>query len=174
MSIATLRSGSDSELLRVGDLLPPLKGQFLSGGDAVLPNASSGTVTVVAMGFTYKSRFAVEAWANWYRTTMGPRTGVAFYEVPMIGGMATFGRWFIDRGMRNGTPVELHNHVITVYGGTDDWKRRLSYSREHKDDAYLIVLDRKGIVQHLHHDAFGGWRSVELQSLITSSANGRP
>ena len=62
----------------------------------------------------------------------------------MIGGMATLGRWFINRGMRSGTPVELHDHVITVYGGTGDWKQRLSYSTRHEDDAYLIVLDSAG------------------------------
>ena len=29
----------------------------------------------------------------------------------MIGGAAILGRWFINRGMRNGTPTELHDHV---------------------------------------------------------------
>lgn len=50
-----------------------------------------------------------------------PTMAETFFEVPMIGGMATFGRWFINRGMRSGTAVELHDHVITVYGGTGDW-----------------------------------------------------
>jgi hypothetical protein len=154
MSIATLRASPEQESLRVGAPLPTLKGQFLTGRDAVLPQASSGKVALVAMGFTYKSRFPVEAWGNWYRATMGSRTDVTFFEVPMIGGFATLGRWFIDRGMRSGTPVELHDHVITVYGGTGDWKQRLSYSPQREDDAYLIVLDREGVVRWLHHGVF--------------------
>ena len=105
MSIATLRAGPRRNPLRVGDRLPRLKGQFLTGRDAELPQAASGKVALVAMGFTYKSRFPVEAWADWYRTTIGSTTDVTFFEVPMIGGLATLGRWFIDRGMRNGTPV---------------------------------------------------------------------
>ena len=81
------------------------------------------------MGFTYRSRFPVEALrADWYRTTIDPTTAVTFFGGSMVGGMATLGRWFINRGMRRGTPVELHDHVITVYGGTSDWKQRLSYS----------------------------------------------
>jgi len=173
MSMATLHAGSTREFLRVGDPFPALEGRTLTGRDATLPQAASGKVTLVAMGFTYQSRFPVEAWADWYRTTVGSRPDVALFEVPMIGGLATLGRWFIDRGMRSGTPVELHDRVITVYGGTGDWKKRLAYSTEHKDDAYLIVLDPDGIVQWLHHGGFDPARADDLRGLLTSLADGR-
>jgi len=172
MSIATLRAGPAQDSLQVGDRLPALEGQFLSGRDAELPRASSGKVTFVAMGFTYKSRFPVEAWGSWYRATIGSRTDVTFFEVPMIGGLATLGRWFIDRGMRSGTPVELHDRVITVYKGTGDWKKRLAYSAGREDDAYLIVLDRDGVVRWLHHGGFDQPRADELRTLLTSLADG--
>jgi hypothetical protein len=174
MSTATLRAGSAQDSLRVGDRLPLLKGQFLSGRDAELPRASSGKVALVAMGFTYKSRLPVEAWGGWCRATLGSRTEVTFFEVPMIGGLATLGRWFIDRGMRSGTPAELHDRVITVYKGTGDWKKRLAYSAERADDAYLIVLDKDGIVQWLHDGGFDQARAAGLRDLLTSLADGRP
>jgi hypothetical protein len=173
MSMATLRAGPTLESLRVGDRLPILKGQFLSGRDVELPRASSGKIALVAMGFTYKSRFPVEGWGGWYRATIGSRSDVTLFEVPMIGGLATLGRWFIDRGMRSGTPAELHEHVITVYGGTGDWKRRLSHAPAHEDDAYLIVLDRDGIVRWLHHGGFDPARADNLRGLLTSLADGR-
>ena len=173
MSMAPLQTGPAQDSLRIGDALPVLKGQFLSGRDAELPRAASGQVALVVMGFTYRSRFPVEAWGSWYRATIGSRTDVSFFEVPMIGGLATLGRWFIDRGMRSGTPVDLHDRVITVYGGTGKWKRRLSYSREHQDDAYLIVVDREGIVRTLHHGAFDQARADDLRELLTSLADGR-
>ena len=66
MSMATLRAAPAQESLRVGDRLPVLKGQFLAGRDAELPRASSGKVALVAIGFTYQSRFPVEAWGSWY------------------------------------------------------------------------------------------------------------
>jgi len=173
MSMAALRAGPAQESLRVGDRLPVLKGQFLSGRDAELPRASSGKVALIAMGFTYKSRVPVEAWGSWYRATIGSRTDVTFFEVPMIGGLATLGRWFIDRGMRSATPVELHDQVITVYKGSDDWKKRLAYSAGRGDDAYLIVLDRDGIVQWLYHGEFDQARADDLRGLLMSLANGR-
>jgi glucose dehydrogenase len=162
MSMATLRAGRVQELLRIGDPLPTLEGQLLTGRDAALPQAASGKVALVP----------VEAWADWYRRTIGSRADVALFEVPMIGGVARLGRWFIDRGMRSGTPVDLHDQVLTVYGGTDVWKRRLSHSPEHKDDAYLIVVDREGVVRWLHHGAFDQSRSDELDALLTSLAGG--
>ncbi len=74
MWTATLRAVPAQEPLQVGDRLPALKGQFLTGRDALLPQASSGQVALVAIGFTYKSRVPVEACADWYRTTIGSTT----------------------------------------------------------------------------------------------------
>lgn len=168
MSTAILLASPADHSLQVGDALPILTGQFLTGRAAVLPQDSAGKVTLVALGFTYSSRYAVEAWAEWYRTTIDSGTDVRFFEVPMIGGLATLGRWFIDRGMRSGTPADLHEQVITVYQGTGDWKKRLSYADDHKDDAYLIVFDRAGVVRWLHHGGFDTTRSDELKAVLVS------
>lgn len=170
IAMTTLRATATQESLRVGERMPELKGQTLTGRTAALPQVSAGKVTLVAMGFTYSSRYAVEAWAEWFRTTIDPTTGATFFEVPMLGGAATLGRWFIDRGMRKGTPVELHDQVITVYGGTGDWKKRLAYPSgdKNKDDAYLIVFDREGIVRWLYHGAFDKARSEELKDVLTA------
>src|SRR3954470_15949261 len=170
MSIATLAAGAAQESLQVGDPLPRLTGHLLTGSEAVLPQALAGKVALIAMGFTYKSRFPVEAWADWYRATIDWTTAVTFLEVPMIGGAATLGRWFIDRGMRKGTPAELHDQVLTVYGGTGEWKKRLLYSAAHENDAYLIAVDREGIVRWVHHGAFEQWRADELHAVLTSLA----
>ena len=135
--------------LAIGDRLPPLKGEFLSGRTAVLPQAASGRVALLMLGFTYESRFQVEAWANRFRQDFGTKPGVTFFEVPMIGGMARLGKWFIDGGMRRGTPKADHENVITVYGGTDEWKQRVGF-RDPKA-AYLILLGPNGNV---------AWRTV--------------
>ena len=53
--------------LAVGDQLPHFRGEFLSGRTAVLPQAASGRVALLMLGFTYDSRFQVEAWAKKFR-----------------------------------------------------------------------------------------------------------
>ena len=87
---------------------------------AQLPEAAAGEVAFVAMGFTYKSRFPVEEFAKRFRADFGKEPRATFFEVPMIGGMAVMGKWFIDSGMRRGTPKEDHEHVITVYNGAGE------------------------------------------------------
>jgi hypothetical protein len=43
--------------LAVGDTLPTLRGEFLTGRPALLPQAASGRVALLLLGFTYDSRF---------------------------------------------------------------------------------------------------------------------
>lgn len=138
--------------LSPGEPLPALRGEFLSGRPAVLPGAASGRVALLALGFTYDSRFAVEAWIGRFRKDLGDNPQVTFYEIPMIGGMARLGKWFIDSGMRKGTPKSDYEHVITVYGGTDPWKQRLGFRSP--TTAYLVLLDQNGVVRWLHNGPF--------------------
>ena len=120
--------------------------------DAELPAASKGKVALAALGFTYDSRFAVEAWSKRFKGEFGGRPGVTFFEIPMIGGMGRLGKFFIDRGMRKNTATELHENVITVYGGTGDWKTRVGFKQE--DAAYLLLIDAQGIVRWIHAGMF--------------------
>jgi len=143
-----LMASSMIPMLTPGTPMPVLKGEFLTGQPAALPDAASGRVALLALGFTYDSRFAVEDWVGRFRREFGNQPLVTFYEVPMIGGMARLGKWFIDSGMRKGTPRGDYEHVITVYGGTDPWKRRLGF--QSPNAAYLILLDPRGVVRWRH------------------------
>ena len=126
-----------------------------------MQKAASGHVALPLLGFTYESRFAVEAWAERFRGQFGADPRVTFYEIAMIGGLARMGKWFIDSGMRRGTRKEDYEHVITVYGGTDAWKQSVGF-RDPKA-AYLILLDRRGRI---------AWRLPRLSNLsITGRHN---
>lgn len=87
-------------ILTPGELMPGSKGKFLTGRPAALLDAASGRVALLPLGLTCDSRFAVEAWVGRFRKDFGDKPQVAFYEVPMIGGMARLGKWFIDSRMR--------------------------------------------------------------------------
>jgi hypothetical protein len=154
--------------LTVGERLPELKGEYLTGRIAVLPGASSGRAALLLLGFSYDSRLAVEAWAKRFRAGFDQNPSVTFYEVPMIGGMARLGKWFIDSGMRRGTPKADHEHVITVYGGVDPWKQRLG-AKDGKA-AYLIVLDKSGRVAWLHAGPFDEAVFQTLSAQVTQLA----
>ncbi len=156
--------------LTTGTPMPQLKGEFLTSREAVLPEAATGKVALVAIGFTYNSRFPVEAWISHFRKDYGTNPAVTFFEVPMIGGMARLGKWFIDSGMRSGTPKSDQENVITVYGGTDAWKARVGL--KNADDACLLLLDGKGIVRWTHNGPFDEAAYKELTAQMTALQSG--
>ncbi len=163
---ADVQDSSPGEPLQRGMRLPTLTGDYLTGRKASLPGEASGKVTLLALGFTYDSRFAVEEWMKHFRAKYGKNAAVTFYEVPMIGGMARLGSWFINRGMRKGTPKDLHENVITVYGGTGQWKSRLRYEEE--DAAYLILLDTHGVIRWLHAGPYDESRFNEMAAEVSA------
>jgi hypothetical protein len=173
---STASSFSDDRpaALQPGSPMPRLEGDLLSGGRAVLPDAARGKVTFLALGFSYDSRFAVEKWGKWFRDQRGSRPDVAFYEVPMMGRAARLGRFFIDRGMRGGTPKELHGNVITVYGDTGPWKTRLGVSDRTEKDAYLLLVDKQGVVRWMHHGPFDEARAAELVAALDQLSSTQP
>ena len=80
----------------------------------------------------------------------------------MLGQGARLARWFIDSGMRRGTPRDLHENVLTVYGSTGDWKQRLAVV----DDklAYLVLIDREGRVRWIHAGMFEATKLADLRT----------
>jgi hypothetical protein len=161
-----LMASSLISTLPIGKSLPPLRGEFLTGRQAQLPDAASGRVSLLALGFTYDSRFPVEAWIGRFRKDFGSDTRVTFYEIPMIGGMARLGKWFIDSGMRKGTPKSDQENVITVYGGTDSWKQRVGYASP--DAAYLVLLDKHGAVRWRNSGTFDEKAYLDLSATVSA------
>jgi len=155
--------------LAVGDMFPRLEAEFLTGRKAVLPDAAAGKSALVMMGFTYDSRFAVEKWAEHVSREFSANDKLTFFEVPVIGGMGRMAKWFIDSGMRKGTPKELHENVITVYGGADRWKKAMGFSKADEDAAYLALLGPDGRVQWMHRGAF---TDEALEALKAAIAGG--
>ncbi|MBN8734603.1 MAG: hypothetical protein J0L64_28990, partial [Acidobacteria bacterium] len=56
---ATLAPAATNPPLAPGDPLPNLSGDDLTGKRVTLPAASQGRVTLLLLGFSYDSRFAV-------------------------------------------------------------------------------------------------------------------
>jgi ATP10 protein len=156
-------------LLKSGEPLPPIRGEFLSGKNASLPEVAAGKVALLALGFSYDSRFPVEDWVKKFREAFGKNPSVTFYEIPMIGGIARLGKWFIDSGMRKGTPPQLHENVITVYGNTDVWKKRVNFNEP--NHAYLILLDMKGNVRWVYHGNYCEKDFLQLSSKVKELLN---
>ncbi len=140
---AGLALAETRETLTVGAPLPPLTGRNLAGEKVTVLEAAHGRVTLLALGFSYDSRHAVDAWADRFRGEFHADSRVTCLELPMMSGVgARMGKPFIERGMRSGTPKALYRNVVVVWSDVGDWQDRL-HVRDSKL-AYLMLLDRKG------------------------------
>lgn len=154
--------------LRIGDRLPDLSGETLNGQAVTLPALAAGAPALLLMGFTYDARTPVEQWSAWCRKTLGP--GTVCYEMPMLGGMARLASPFIKSGMRKSTPEALRDHVVTVTSKTGDWKDRVGYTSAIEDDAFLVLIDRGGIVRWVAHGDATPERTAALQRELAALA----
>ena len=66
-----LMASSVMSALAPGEPMPALKGEFLTGRQARLPGAAAGRAALLALGFTYDSRVAVEVWIGRFRKDFG-------------------------------------------------------------------------------------------------------
>lgn len=147
LAILTLVSTPAAEQppLTPGTMLPTLTGTDLNGTSVSLPAAAAGRITVVAFGFSYASRYPVEAWTEHVRAKWGAHDRVMWYQVPMIGGLARLAKPFITGGMKKDTPAAERRHSMVVFGGVGDWKKRLGVTDD--ELAYVVVVDGSGVVR---------------------------
>lgn len=147
-----------------GKALPPLKGEYLSGRKANLPADAKGRIALLLFGFSYPSRLQVDEWAAHWEKEYSSDASLAVYEIPMIGGIERLGRFFINRGMRHGTPHEKHENVITVYGGTGPWKKLLQVTDTKL--AYAILVDQQGVVRWSHRGLYSEAAFNQLSEVV--------
>jgi hypothetical protein len=159
--VAAMEQGAPN--LPAGSTLPPFTGEDLTGAKVTLPDAARGQVTLIAFGFSYESRKPVEAWSAHLRERFGANDQFAWYQVPMVGGIGRLAKPFIMNGMRKQSRPNPRNSVI-VFGGVGPWKKRLGV----KDDglAYLVLLDRGGVVRWQHAGDFDAGTAVILDTRV--------
>lgn len=150
-------------MLDIGKSMPELKGEFLSGKKAVLPDAAKGKVAMFLVGFSYESRFAVEAWAARYKKDFGSNSKITFFEVPVIGGLGMLGKPFIDRGMRRGTPKELHENVLTVYGGAGTLRK--AFRSTNDKYAVVVLCDAQGLTRWTWEGMMDEGKYLEMKGI---------
>lgn len=161
----------------LGQRLPTLEGQALSGRHVRLPDDAAGKVALVAMGFAYSARWAVEDWVDAFNNRFAHRKDVTFYEIPMIGGVARLAAPMIETAMRSATPDSLQDHVVTIYGSMGSIREALGVTNE--SDAWIFLIDPDGTVLFESRGSFDAARldrlaSVAELALSSGQARGGP
>ncbi|GEM_PF-3444523 len=146
----------------VGRTLPTIGGSTLSGREVLLPSDTLGKVTMLVLGFSYSASDQIERWISAFRERFGADHDVIFFEVAILPGVYRVASPMIDAGMKRGTPSEMHDRVVSVYGPVGDFREVLGASP--RSDAWIYLLDRDGKVAFQYGGRFDRRKFGDLVS----------
>ena len=155
---------ANAPILVPGVELPLLEVRALSGDLATLPRDARGHAAVLVIGFSKAAAKISRAWLDSCRSAAaaGPAgSNVYCYDVRMLEGVPRVLRSMVERGMRNGLPVELQRQTLLVYTENDAWSERVGATDD--KTAYVIGCDREG---HVRGTATGQFVELELKKIL--------
>jgi len=148
---------------------PRLQEENLAGQQVVLPDAASGKVAVLVIGFTHASQKPCEAWAKRLLQDFGSNPAAVAFQLAVIEDAPRFIRGMITSGMKKGLPENQRGTFIPVMHEEAALKTLVGYKAA--DDAYIVVLDRGGKVVYQTHSAAPDAGYSELRAKLAGLLN---
>jgi hypothetical protein len=125
--------------------IPEAHGTALDGTAVVLPDALKGKVGVLVVGFSHASQGQVTNWGRLITADYGTTPGLAYYEIPMLGGAPKMLRGMIVKSMAKSVPAAEKPHFLPLTEDDKPWRRVAHYDKA--DDAYIVLVDGDGAVR---------------------------
>ena len=126
--------------------IPALRGVALNGDPVRLPEALKGKVGVLVLGFSQSARGQVTAWATKIAADYRDVSGVAYYELPMMGSVPRVLRGLVLRKISSDVPERAKRRFLPVYDHEPEWRAAARFGRA--EDAYVLVVDENGVVRY--------------------------
>jgi len=144
--------------------LPTIEGESLAGKDVVLPNASAGKVAVLIFGFSKASKNPSSAWAAKLYDDLGTQSGFELYQMPVLEDVPRLIRGMVISGIKKGVAENRRDHFVPIVHGEDLLKQLVNYREP--DDAYLVLIDRSGMIVRQEHGQFDSARYSRFRGEI--------
>lgn len=125
---------------------PALSGKDLHGVSQALPEALSGTVSILVVGFSKGSGKACQAWEDRIWADWGANTRVALKTLIELEGAPSFIVPFIVRGIKKGKSAERFGSVLVLRDGRQSLAELAGYAAAAADAAYILLLDKSATV----------------------------
>jgi len=146
--------------------LPKIEGESLAGRHVALPDAVSGKVAVLVLGFSKASKTPTSAWGQRIEMDFAKTPALVLYQLPVLEDMPGFIRGMVISNIKNGVPDERRDYFVPVVKGESELKKLVNYKEP--DDAYLILLNRKGEIVYQMHGALTEPSYAELHQRISA------
>jgi len=126
--------------LKVGDMMPTVSGQSVSGKLIKLPAADAGTMRLVVFSFSRAAAGDSQLWNEQVARDAGWSEPVITFRVIMLESVPRLFRAMAVAGIKNSMPQGLWDTTVLSYEDETNWNQYLSVSTEKK--AYVILLGR--------------------------------
>jgi hypothetical protein len=124
--------------------IPTARGTTLAGKDIALPNSLNGKFGVLVLGFSHASQEQVADWGRLIEAQYGQSPRVTYFEVAMLGRAPKMLRGMIVKQMTSSVPGAERAHFVPLLEDDKPWRAVAHFGKS--DDAYLLVVDRDGLV----------------------------
>jgi hypothetical protein len=135
--------------LHMGDALPQISGETLSGKQLTLP-AAAGQPAVVSFSFSRTGGKDSSQWSDHVEKDF-PAVGHP-YTLMMIEAAPKFVRGMIISGSKKGMSPAAQDRCIAMEKDEDIWKQRIGFTTD--DRAYVFLLGRDGRIRWRSSGAF--------------------
>lgn len=124
-------------------VFPTLQARNLNGRTITLPAELGGARNIVLVAFRRWHQDLIDAWFPYLETLLAAHPELRAYELPMIGGLYTLARPFIDGGMAAAIPdPAVRERTLTVYTDVGRVMRALQIAST--ETITLLLVDRQG------------------------------
>ena len=134
---------------------PAIQCEDLRNEKITIPDASKGHPAVFVIGFTHASQTQTKAWTDKLEPEMHP------YSVAVLQDAPRFVRGMAVHGIKSGVHQEARDRFLLVFHGEEELKQAAGFDRP--DDAYVVLVDREGLIRWRFHGPFEEAAFAELK-----------
>ena len=156
--------------LRVGAVFPEYSGRTVTDRPFSLRGSSTDKPMVLVFSFSRTAGKDARLW-NEHLAKDFPTTISAYGVIQLESAPKIFRRLAIS-GIKSSMPVSVQDRTIVLYRDQQLWKQRLAVKDEGR--AYVVVLDRSGIIRWMNSGAFSEVTYGRLKSALPALQQPRP
>lgn len=149
---------------REGQVFTSVSGESLDKKPVRIPEELAGKVSILLVGYVQNAQFDIDRWILGFLQLGTP---AKLLEIPTVAGMIpSLIENYINDGMRKGIPREDWNSVVTVYKDSDKIIELLG--NERRQNAYVVVLDKRGAIRAIENEGYSATRVQRLDQIVKS------
>ena len=146
--------------------VPLTHGQALDKSVATFPQSGSRKSLLLLISFSHKGEKQCDGWNQRIKPVYLNNPDVDYYELADFQGVPSFVMHMVLHGMRRQIPKDEWPHFVPLYSSEAEWKKLVGYSAP--EDAYLIVVNARGLVLWQAHGELTDLKYSELQAVIAN------